>query len=322
MKPLNSEIAPVTPQWKGNLHAHSRRSDGNLPVEDVVRLYREAGYNFFGLSDHERYYGGTEFDTSTFILYPAIEYAVSNPKDGWKGHHMHGIHGGEVQPDHDPSLLDSETVWTKFKWRSPRTVQKAIDRLRSVGLLVMYNHPEWSRLELEDIMTVEGLWGLEIYNHGSEVTEGTGLSVTLWDQLLRRGYRLFGVATDDNHNGDEPGTLYADSFGGWICVSAPELSREGLAAALRAGHFYSSSGPQIHRYEVEGDYLHVSCSAVQTIRFVSYERRGRVLRAAEGETLTDARFHIAGDEVFVRVECTDARGKVAWANPIFVDDLS
>ncbi|MCF3935335.1 PHP domain-containing protein [Acuticoccus sp. M5D2P5] len=50
-----TEIAPFsTPRrfLRGNLHTHTDRSDGTLPVEAVVARYREAGYDFLAVTDH------------------------------------------------------------------------------------------------------------------------------------------------------------------------------------------------------------------------------------------------------------------------------
>ena len=38
---------------KGNLHAHSTFSDGRLTVEEVVARYRDMGYDFLAITDHE-----------------------------------------------------------------------------------------------------------------------------------------------------------------------------------------------------------------------------------------------------------------------------
>ena len=39
--------------FKGNTHAHSLNSDGDVPVDDVVRWYRTHGYHFTFITDHE-----------------------------------------------------------------------------------------------------------------------------------------------------------------------------------------------------------------------------------------------------------------------------
>jgi histidinol phosphatase-like PHP family hydrolase len=38
--------------YRGNLHTHSNRSDGELPPEEVIAAYRAQGYDFLALTDH------------------------------------------------------------------------------------------------------------------------------------------------------------------------------------------------------------------------------------------------------------------------------
>ncbi len=41
------------PLLKGNLHAHTTFSDGRRPVAEVIARYREMGYDFLAITDHE-----------------------------------------------------------------------------------------------------------------------------------------------------------------------------------------------------------------------------------------------------------------------------
>jgi hypothetical protein len=41
------------PLLKGNLHAHTTFSDGHYVVEDVIARYRELGYDFLAITDHD-----------------------------------------------------------------------------------------------------------------------------------------------------------------------------------------------------------------------------------------------------------------------------
>ena len=105
-------------------------------------------------------------------------------------------------------------------------------------------HPYWSGLTHEEIAPLEGLLGLEVFNTTTEAAIGKGHASVIWDDLLRRGHRLLGVAVDDSHR---PGF---DSMRGWVVVRAPELTAPAITAALRAGHFYASNGPQATRRAV------------------------------------------------------------------------
>lgn len=57
-EPAEHSITAITPKvagwWKGNTHTHTWWSDGNRPPEAVAAWYREHGYNFLVLSDHNR----------------------------------------------------------------------------------------------------------------------------------------------------------------------------------------------------------------------------------------------------------------------------
>ena len=44
--------APALHWYKGNTHTHTLNSDGDSTPDDVVRWYREHGYRFLVLTDH------------------------------------------------------------------------------------------------------------------------------------------------------------------------------------------------------------------------------------------------------------------------------
>lgn len=58
--------------WKGNLHSHTRRSDGNAFPIEAAALYKRAGYHFFALTDHDV----SQEDTA---LAPNLKYSRMRP---------------------------------------------------------------------------------------------------------------------------------------------------------------------------------------------------------------------------------------------------
>src|SRR5688572_22013647 len=48
----SSRQQPQTRWYKGNTHTHTLNSDGDTAPDEVVRWYREHGYQFLVLSDH------------------------------------------------------------------------------------------------------------------------------------------------------------------------------------------------------------------------------------------------------------------------------
>src|SRR5688572_9890539 len=48
----SAQSAGATRWFKGNLHTHTLNSDGDSTPDEVVRWYREHGYDFLVLTDH------------------------------------------------------------------------------------------------------------------------------------------------------------------------------------------------------------------------------------------------------------------------------
>jgi hypothetical protein len=131
--------------------------------------------------------------------------------------------------------------------------------------------------------------------------------------LLARGRRYFAYATDDAHL--KPGV--ADHCRSWVQVKTTHLDPEALVSALRAGHFYSSTGPTIHDIRWgAGNELVIACSPCAAIIVTGYaSQRRRVL----GENLTEATIPLEGfASPYLRVTVRDARGERAWSNPIWL----
>lgn len=316
--------------YKGNLHCHSTESDGSIGAREIARMYREKGYSFLAFSEHETYGNHEEFEDDGFIIMPAIERSVSIKDEGRATccYHLHGIWGGsgEIRPHRSRIPVPP--------WEGAKTAQRIIDEIRASGYMAMFNHPVWSRNDFADLSRVDGYFAVEVYNHGCEEENHTGHSEPFWDYLLRLGRKVWGIATDDNHNrnpyGDSPGKW--DSFGGWVMVNVPELARSSIADALREGRFYSSTGPEIlgfgiRRAPAEGAgaagvtdqprEVYVECSPARRVYFLTYPGRGLCRLNPDGGTLTSASYALKGDETYVRVEVVDECGKIAWTNPVF-----
>jgi len=63
-------------------------------------------------------------------------------------------------------------------------------------------------------MKYKGFHAMEIYNHGCVVEGYDDYVPQIFDAMLRKGNRIFCVATDDNHNRHAEGSPFFDSLGG------------------------------------------------------------------------------------------------------------
>jgi Predicted metal-dependent phosphoesterases (PHP family) len=310
-------------QWyKGNLHCHSTISDGQLTVDELIQAYKAEGYDFLATSEHFLFYNGEDKNTRDFILLPSFEYHFKMDDNDYRSYHLNVFAGTDnmLKSAELPMYKNMERqIIHPFSGKSYDVIQKAIDELIGMGCIVMLNHPNWSILELEDILPINNLFALEVYNHSSEHLENMGISRVVWDSLLRRGIRLWGTATDDNHNRFPLQSPRCDSFGGWVTVKAKSLSRNHIIEALLNGSFYSSCGPEIYKFELVGDKVEFDCSHVQRIHLVSDGRQYQTEVCEMGENLLTC-FHtkLQGTEKYVRMECADAWGRRAYTNPIYL----
>ena len=66
--------------YKGNLHTHTTHSDGDLSPKEMAARYRDKGYDFLAITDHDRCPEGTEWErwlaTVPLLLIPGVECSV------------------------------------------------------------------------------------------------------------------------------------------------------------------------------------------------------------------------------------------------------
>ncbi|BBH22262.1 phosphotransferase [Paenibacillus baekrokdamisoli] len=305
-------------KYKGNLHTHSTRSDGHYAPEVVINAYKEKGYAFLCLSDHEIYFKSNAYDDEHFIMLDGYEMACEMSwKETGQQYHIHGLLdqslGSNCEFEHDevhimPDYVDLETI------------QSLIDEMRIKGNLVIMNHPEWSRNKPEDLLKLQGYGAVEIYNHQSELDEAAGYGVHHWDYLLKNGRKVFAVATDDAHRG-EMNIAISEFFGGWIAVESEKLEQQSIIDTVKSGRYYSSNGPEIYDLRVEEGFLRVACSPVKFIKFITHPFNGCTLYNKDASPISSGSYRVEGQEQYIRVECIDFEGNRAWSNPIFPADL-
>ncbi len=294
--------------WRGNLHTHSTLSDGVLSPEEVCRRYRDEGYDFLALTDHfvgSFGYPITDtlpFRTNSFTTVLGAELHSGTMANGELWH----ILAVGLPPDFAPSntptfqpVPDQETA--------PEIARRAAE----AGAYVAIAHPQWSGLTLDDARALAGIaHAVETYNHGCAVGCDRPDGFHTLDLLLSEGHRLNLCATDDAHF-YEP-----DHFGGWVMVRSEANEPEALLAALRAGAYYSTQGPEIRGIEVTDEAVGVACSAAASIIISG---QGTASKAIHGESMTRGEMPMQRftESPWLRVTVVDRAGRRAWSNPIW-----
>jgi hypothetical protein len=309
---VSISIAQPANRWfKGNTHAHTINSDGDSLPSEVVKWYKDAGYDFLVITDHEFITPIAPLNstpTSKGLL--VISGQEVTDRYDKKPYHINGLGlTGVVRP----AALDGAVV----------TLQRNIDNVRAAGAVPQLNHPNFGwALSSADILKLKGVKLLEIFNgHPLVNNQGGGGSRSteqIWDELLTAGMVIYGVADDDVHHLKRLGDRTAATPGhGWVMVRASELTAASVLQALDSGDFYASTGVEL--LDLRSDPRRVSLT-IKTERWSKYTIQfigsgGRVLKETHE---VSAVYEITGNEGYVRAKVLESNGKAAWTQPVFV----
>lgn len=295
--------------FRGALHCHSNRSDGNAAPEAVVGAYRDAGYDFVVLSDHfEAEYGWRVTDTRdlrdarfTTILGAELSSAP------WEERHCCWVVAAGLPADFAAPPADDHA--------------EAIRRAAACGAFVTLLHPGLNNLPVavaETLPALAAVHAVEIYNHNMSLGAGAdrAYGAYLLDGLLEHGRRLLVTAGDDAHFAHP-----ADRFGGWVEVACDHLDPDALVRSLKAGRFFSTQGPALRRLRLAGERLRVETSEVVAIALTGGGdrwQRGTERLAEPGATIDAAEFDVGAFRgAYCRVVAIDRCGRRGWSNPVW-----
>src|SRR4051794_36682272 len=141
-----SFLAPPTARWfKGNTHTHTVNSDGDSTPDEVVRWYREHGYNFLVLTDHNYLTPSTGLNAvhgapDKFIVIPGEEVTMSVTA---KPVHVNGVAiASFVAPPSADTVVEA--------------IQRSVDGIRRMGGVPSVNHPNFGwAITVEDLSRIE-----------------------------------------------------------------------------------------------------------------------------------------------------------------------
>lgn len=291
----------VEGEWlRGNLHVHSTGSDGRLTPQQVVDRYAQLGDTLLAISDHNVVTDIADLDARGMVLLPASEVTAPGGELG-TSYHLLAIGAKEVPPPRTPA-------------------SEAAAFLRDQGAVVFVGHPHWSGLTVGDILALsDTACGVEIHNGATVLDSCKGEALTHWDELLRRGAHLWGFAADDMHWGT------IDLGLAWVHVRVRERTPEAVLAALSAGHFYASAGPQLLEVSLSDRTVFVRTTPCLGIYCLAFGPRNRLAfdrssadRGGPLQPITEASFRLSGDECYIRIQAVDTQRRSAWSNPFYL----
>lgn len=298
--------------FKGNTHTHTLNSDGDSTPDVVVTWYRERGYNFLFITDHEYI---TDVAPLNGLFARADQFLVIS------GQEVTDSFGGK--PYHSNGLGVTKAIMPAKLNGAVATLQKNIDEIVAGGGVAQVNHPNFGwALTAEHLIALKNYSLLEIHNGHILVNNQGSIdspsAESLWDAVLSTGKAVYGIADDDSHSFKRIGDPTASTPGhGWIYVRAKELTRNSILEGLRTGNFYASTGVELTDVEMGPRQVSVSIKALTNSRYRTQfiGKNGKTL----AETGTNpAVYQITGNEGYVRARIVESNGKMAWTQPVFV----
>lgn len=283
---------------KGNLHTHTVQSDGDSTPEEVAAWYRDHGYQFLVITDHDKITNIAA--PEGLVLIPGEEVTDSLAK---KSLHVNAIGLTRVVPP--------QRGKTKVE-----VLQNNIDAVREAGGIPLVNHPNFGwAFGAEELKQLHGVTLLEIASgHPYVNAQGPPSAESMWDEMLSVGKRVWGVAVDDMHHLKRPWDSDVVLPGkAWVVVRAEKPDAKTILGALERGEFYASTGVELEDYGPSSVTVKEKNLAHYRIQFIGL--KGRLLQETVGPT---ASYEIRGNEGYVRAKVIDSNGKCAWTQPTFV----
>ncbi|MCE5272404.1 CehA/McbA family metallohydrolase [bacterium] len=310
--------AALTAGWyRGSVHTHTVNSDGDSSPDAVAAWYKEHGYQFLVITDHNfvtdvRGLNALLGANEKFLVIPGEEVTDKfvTPE-------------GKRLPVHMNAINLAKTLKPAGGSSVTEVLQRNDAMVNAAAGACIVNHPNyiWA-FDYRQLLEVEGLRLFEVASQDPTVCNwgGGGRIGTeaIWDSLLSHGRRVFGVAGDDVHDFKSWGPDQINPGRGWVMVRADSLEAGALCAALNRGEFYFSNGVWLKEIRVDHGSLRVEIERPEeepteyTVTFIG--QGGKVLATAYE---SPAVYRFSGGEGYVRAKVVDSNGRVAWTQPVW-----
>jgi hypothetical protein len=240
-----SEEMPLRPYW-ADFHGQTGETVGTGTIEGYFNFARVYGMldivahqgNDFQVTDafweHINRMTKSTYEPGTFVTFPGYEWSGNTPLGGDRNIYFIS-EGGRISrscrdliPGNHSIHEDSPNAMQLFKNLKVQSGPKSFAFAHVGG---RYADISMHDPEIELAVEVHSAWGTFEW---------------LVEDALQLGYRIGICANSDGHK-CRPGSSYPGagefgSLGGLTCVLAHRLDRESIYAALKARHFYATTG--------------------------------------------------------------------------------
>ncbi len=237
---------PALSHWWAEFHGQSEETIGSNSIEDYFNYARDCSKvdiaahqgNDFQITDEfwDRVNQTTKkyYDPGKFVTFPGYEWSGNTPLGGDRNIY-HKEEGGPVYRSSHELLPDEYS-----KYPPAPTANNLFTRLKPSESFAFahvggrYADVTMHTDDIEVAMEIHSAWGTFEW---------------LVDDALKQGHRIGICANSDGHKGrpgaSYPGASTFGSYGGLTCVLAEKLDRDSVFAAMKARHFYATTGNRL-----------------------------------------------------------------------------
>ena len=240
-----AEDVPLHPYW-ADFHGQSEETIGSNSIKDYFTFARDYGLldisahqgNDFQVTDEfwETINNVTKafYEPGVFVTFPGYEWSGNTPLGGDRNVYFTS-EGGQITRSCTDLLPGKHSVYEN----SP-TAAELFENLRKQegpkAFVFAHVGGRYADITMHDPEVELAV----------EVHSAWGTFEWLVEDALRRGYRIGICANSDGHKcrpgASYPGASKFGSLGGLTCVLSRKLDRRSIVKALKARHFYATTG--------------------------------------------------------------------------------
>lgn len=338
------EGEPSLHLYFGDIHGHSRLSDGTGTPEDFYRYAREvSGLDIAALTDHADF--GTipiegevweriakaanrAYRPGEFVTFVGFEWT------SWIYGHRNVYYRGAAGPVFSSLDQASDTPQKLWKLLEPYQAMTVAHHAGGGPIAVDWEIPPEERERLVEISSIHGTSEYL----GGEYSIYRPVPGTFVRDALKRGYRLGFTGSGDNHDGHPGNGSAGAAVTGLLGLYGTGLTREEVWEALESRRVYATTGAKIIlNFQVAGSPMGsevewpdgrgpvpiaLQAAGCATLKRVEVIRNGEAIFAEKGDGVF-ARYFLEDPDPpdgtsWYYLKIIQEDGQMAWSSPIWV----
>ena len=256
MYALEDDLYALRP-LKGDFHSHCWYSDGSDGVTMTPADYREEGFDFFALTDHNRMFTSRLAQT----MYDGVKLGVhimAGEELHTPGANLHIVHAGGKESVCEQYISDPQTFEAEVaalaadmphipeQYRNRIAMAKwSCEKIHQAGGIAIFAHPYWQPDQFNvSADQANYLFSEKIFDAfelvGGCQNRDNNLQLALWQEQCMKGNTLNVVGSSDSHDHDFEKETFGRRF---TILLAKENTTEAILDAVRNGFSVAAELP-------------------------------------------------------------------------------